>query len=283
MDNVLCTGLKKSYQRDGYIVVNEVLSKSEIEALKLVLDSDEIKTALNAIGIANIYAKTHISDISLIHPALKHLARHKSIVKIIQYLIGENIQLHHSAFGNKPPLEKGGGVNWHKDYPYFPHTNTDFLGVMIPLDDMTTDNGCLQVKPGSHKEKISCNKYIMDMKTFYSDPQINNKEQNDNKKIVDVKVSAGGISVHNCLTTHASRPNTSDGPRRTIIFQYRADDNYQIAGRLFNDTGTLIAGKRQSIVRCDVGIIDIAKILHAPEYDTDHPEISWHQEGKNCS
>ena len=95
-------------------------------------------------------------------------------------------------------------------------------------------------------------------------------------------VKTGGISIHDCLMAHASAANISNGPRRVIILQYRADDCYQLAGRLFRDTGTLIAGRKQYLVRCDEGTIDIPIDLHDPDFDIDHPEIAWHQEGIDC-
>ena len=168
------TDLQNTYNREGYLIIENILSDHEIEYLREVIESNHVNEALNKIGISNVYESVHITDITLLHPAIKKLAYHPKIVSTVQSLIGENIQLHHSMFGNKPPKEPAGAVNWHKDYPYWPHTNTDILAVMIPLDDMTRENGCLQVKPGSHKEPVTCRKYIMDNKTFYSDPQRSN-------------------------------------------------------------------------------------------------------------
>ncbi len=275
--------IKDSYNKEGYIIIDNVLSENEVEYLRTVIESEDVKQSLKNIGISSIYESVHITDITLLHPAIKKLAYHPKIVTIVQSLIGENIQLHHSMFGNKPPKEESGAVNWHKDYPYWPHTNTDILAVMVPLDHMTPENGCLQVKPRSHKEPITCTKYVMDNDTFYSDPRYSHIEITNSKDIKNLLVKTGGVSIHHCLTTHASAPNMSDRPRRVIILQYRADDCYQLAGRLFHDTGTLIAGKKQHLVRCDVGTIDIPIDLQEPDFDIDHPETSWHQDGKNCS
>jgi len=42
-------------------------------------------------------------------------------------------------------------VDWHQDHAYDPHTNDDMLTILLMLDDMSEENGCLQVVPGSHR------------------------------------------------------------------------------------------------------------------------------------
>lgn len=42
-----------------------------------------------------------------------------------------------------------------QDHPFDPHTNNDAATALLLLDDMTEDNGCLRVVPGSHNERYS--------------------------------------------------------------------------------------------------------------------------------
>ena len=45
----------------------------------------------------------------------------------------------------------GTAVKYHQDFPFEPHSNEDIMKVLYFLDDVTFDNGPLEVIPGSHK------------------------------------------------------------------------------------------------------------------------------------
>ena len=49
--------------------------------------------------------------------------------------------------------------------------------------------------------------------------------------------SAGDVTFHHCLTLHRSLPKHRPGPRRLIVFQYRAVDAIQIAGVIWKCNG----------------------------------------------
>ena len=42
----------------------------------------------------------------------------------------------------------GSPVEWHQDWAFYPHTNDDLLAQAF-IDDMSEENGCLLVVPGS--------------------------------------------------------------------------------------------------------------------------------------
>ena len=67
--------------------------------------------------------------------------------------------------------------------------------------------------------------------------------------VTAVTPRAGGISLHHCLTLHGSGPNLSGNPRRGLVFQYRADDAYQLADEIWPDTGFVVRGERRGYVR----------------------------------
>ena len=48
----------------------------------------------------------------------------------------------------------GTAVKYHQDFPFEPHSNEDIMTVLYFLDDVTFDNGPLEVIPGSHKGEI---------------------------------------------------------------------------------------------------------------------------------
>ena len=66
----------------------------------------------------------------------------------------------------------------------------------------------------------------------------------------------------------STRPRNPGKPRRGIVFEYRADDAYQISDKVWKDTGLLMCGKRKEHVRCEPGIIRLPKQNPESEFYT---------------
>ena len=49
-----------------------------------------------------------------------------------------------------------------------------------------------------------------------------------------VRLKAGSISIHHERALHGSLPNTSDKPRRLLLFQLRATDAFPLVGGVNN-------------------------------------------------
>ena len=56
----------------------------------------------------------------------------------------------------------------------------------------------------------------------------------DESNVVNIEMRAGGLSIHHCLTLHGSDVNRSGRPRRALVFQYRADDAFQLADGIWD-------------------------------------------------
>ena len=117
------------------------------------------KTTLNAIRSAHsrlIEDYPHFSDY---RPALLpfdkgfvEFARNDDILDMVSQLIGDDIALWNSSFFAKP-AQVGSRTPWHQDGQYWPIRPLATCTVWIAVDDSTTENGCLRVIPGSHKDK----------------------------------------------------------------------------------------------------------------------------------
>jgi hypothetical protein len=95
-------------------------------------------------------------------------------------------------------------------------------------------------------------------------------------RLAPVKPKAGGISIHHGLALHLSGSNPSGAPQRGIVFQYRADDAFQLADGVWKDTGIMICGQWREHVRCNAGVLRVPK----SRCDLEHPfGHAWHQEG----
>ena len=64
-------------------------------------------------------------------------------------LIAPNLKFHHCKINAKLP-GAATQVKFHQDFLYEPHTNHDLVTVLFFLDEVTEQNGALEVVPGSH-------------------------------------------------------------------------------------------------------------------------------------
>jgi len=154
------------------------------------------------------------------YPEFRSLSECPKLLDTVAHLLGENLLFHYSKINMKPP-DIGSVVEWHQDLAYYPLTNTDSLAVLLYLDDADRANGCLQVIPGEHRNRI----FNHSWNGFFSG-QIT--EPVDGSKALAIEGRAGTAIFLHGMTPHASAPNTSPYARRTLILSYRAADAYPI-------------------------------------------------------
>jgi phytanoyl-CoA hydroxylase len=230
---------RAAYDQDGYLVFAELLDAAELARLRTALyevlrDAEGLTETNDKFSITPSedggYAVRRIFDPIARHQAFHDLVLNPKILDVVENLIGQNIQLHHTKLNLKPPSSREARFEWHQDYPFFPHTNFDLLAVMIFLDDSTEENGCLTIIPGSHKwgprnhlfAKDGAFSSQLEDKSVLSDPSL----------WLKVPVPAGGMELHHCNMLHSSTANRGTRPRSAMVIQYRAADNVALGGNM---------------------------------------------------
>ncbi len=261
----------QSFWDDGFLVIDDVFPPEDVELLRTAIESPEVMRHWRQKDHEN--KTVHLLVITVKHLLFMELARSERILKRITPLIGPNIQLQHSKLATKPPTKGKGAFAWHQDFAFFPHTNSDLVAVMVMLDDATPENGCMQMVRGSHK--LGLLDHIEDG-LFNGQCQESHLWQ-DGSQVVNIMPKAGSISIHHCMTLHGSPANLTGKHRRAVVFQYRADDAFQLADGVWADTGLLMCGERQEQARCDAGVVRLPKSRRYPGHPFGH---AWHQEGE---
>lgn len=240
------------YKDNGYLVAKDLFSREQVDqalrAIDEVLDPRRAEKAYemeprDTQTVRRIWSPTKK------HPTFWQMAKDDRLLDAIQGLIGENVLFHYSKLNMKGP-KVGSVVEWHQDFSYYPHTNSDLLTALIFFDDATKENGCLRVIPGSHKKGLASH----DVGGYFRGKVSNI----DESQAVSVEVPAGGVLFLHCLTLHASARNESDQPRRTFLPAYRAADAFPIyfgPHAAHNEPGIeLLRGKRARTARVEAGV-----------------------------
>jgi ectoine hydroxylase-related dioxygenase (phytanoyl-CoA dioxygenase family) len=222
-----------AYRRDGFIVVENVLSPVEVDALRRTTDTI-VAGARSRTTHDDVYdlEPSHtpqeprvrrIKSPHRVHEVFDHVMRHERILAILRRLIGPAIRYDTSKLNLKSP-GYGAAVEWHQDWAFYPHTNDDLCAVGVMMDDCGLDNGPLLCLPGSHEGPIH-DHHSDGAFCGAIDPVASGL---DFSRAVPCVGPAGSISIHHARTVHGSAVNTSDRPRRLLLYQYCAADAWPL-------------------------------------------------------
>ncbi|MEW6749777.1 MAG: phytanoyl-CoA dioxygenase family protein [Candidatus Latescibacterota bacterium] len=221
------------YRERGYLGIEGVLSASEVRELqqvtgefvarsRCVTASDDVFD-LEPGHTPEAPRLRRIKSPAAHHPVYDRALKHPVILDTVAQLIGPSIRYNGQKL-NMKSATFGSPVEWHQDWAFYPHTNDDLLAVGICIDEMTPENGCLLVIPGSHRGRIYDHHQDGRFVGAVTEPDF------DDAAAENLELGAGGISIHHVRVLHGSLPNTSARPRRLLLFQYCAGDAWPLLG-----------------------------------------------------
>ncbi len=219
-----------AYRRDGFTVCEGFLSQAEVDDLLGEADAvcagstrrchDATRLEMEADQLPEGTAVRRLYEPCSYYPVARALSELDRLVDVVEQLCGPNLVFHYSKL-NVKPAEVGSVVEWHQDLSYYPLTNRDSLAVLFYLDETDRDNGALQLLPRRHDSVL-----LEHTRDGYFQGRVT--EAVDEAEAVSVEGRAGTAIFMHGLTPHASAPNRSQRPRRTLILSYRAADAFPI-------------------------------------------------------
>ncbi|MGO1117561.1 phytanoyl-CoA dioxygenase family protein [Rhodovibrionaceae bacterium A322] len=229
----LTTEQKQAYQRDGYLVVKDVIDPPTLARLRLLIDEfrQRSRSVMRSDAVfdvgpqhsAEVPQLRRIKDPVKQHPAFDDLMRSPALVDIVAELLGGTARFDHSKLNFKP-ARGSARIEWHQDWAFYPHTNDDLLAVGVMIEDCTLENGPLKVIPGSHLGPI----YDHHLDGVFSGGIAEERLSDLVDQAVTLTAPAGSISLHHVRTLHASSDNRSDKERPLLLYSYSAVDAFPV-------------------------------------------------------
>ena len=226
----------ETYRREGYLVLPDVLTLAEVEALQRVTDEfvERSRSVTNHTEMFDLEDGHTPSDPRLrriISPHLWHsvyaeLVRHPRIIAALCALWGPNVRFDQSKL-NMKSAGFGSPVEWHQDWAFYPHTNDDLAAVGVMIDDVGENNGPMLVLPRSHTGPI----YDHHADGRFCGAIDVSRGNLDVSCAVPCLGRAGTITIHHARLIHGSATNRSARPRRFLLHQYRAADAWPLVRR----------------------------------------------------
>ncbi len=191
-------------------------------------------------GLRRVSSPTEVSD------AFYEAASRSRMVEAVAALIGPNVKLHHTKINSKLP-HTATKVDWHQDFPFTPHSNDDLVTALLMLDDVTAENGPLEVLPGSHMGPLH---------SLWRDGRFTGAVDTATTAHCRANAAlsvgrAGSVCLMHTRLLHGSAPNRSDTPRTLFIAVYSAEDAIPLSPNPVpsRHEGLIVHGKATGSVR----------------------------------
>ena len=261
---VLTQKQKDQFWREGVLVVEDAVTSDQLAELRGVFadwveesrgHTDDYGETMDGrprfdlqpghsaaiTGLRRVQSPEEVSDV------FANTMRAARTVDMCVELIGPALRFHHGKVNSKMP-GTATAVKFHQDFPFQPMTNDDIITCLLFLDDVTLENGPLEVVPGTHKGPIYSHwhggRFTGAVADSVKDEHIGN--------LVKCTGKAGSVCLMHARLLHGSAPNKSDKPRTLYITTYYAEDAIELSPNHLPSrlTHEIVRGEASGRVRC---------------------------------
>ena len=238
---ILTPQQQRDFDRDGFLLVEDAVDTVQLAALRRDFAGWVEESRSHAAAYGEMIDGRPRFDLEGGHhaerPALRRVnspqevsAAYADVMSasrmtgIVADLIGPNVRFHHAKINSKLP-GAATAVKWHQDFAFTPHSNDDLCTALLFVDDVTDENGPLEVLPGSHRGEIFS--LWHDGKfTGAIDDAVAAQAQ---AKSLRCTGRAGSVCLMHTRLLHGSAPNRSARPRTLYICVYSAEDAWPLS------------------------------------------------------
>ncbi len=242
MNTHLTDEQKERFEREGYLVLPGVFDDAEVAKMRREADLI-LETCINsslALGRSSgrldwLQGENGAPTVRKIQPIndlsayFEDVSNDPRLLDPMRDIMGDEPVLMEEKLNYKQPLHaplpSASGVQpaprgsdrfpVHNDWAYYAAQNypRDIISSALSLDECTPQNGPLRVWPGSHREHLE-HEAIADFGLQVKRGLI------DFEGGQDVLAPPGSVMFFHALLIHDSRPNTTDKPRRLMIYSH---------------------------------------------------------------
>ena len=202
--------VREPYERDGYVVVRNVLNQELVEEARAHIDW--LLQRHPGIRPEQLHNNLMQDD-----PFWVRLVADQRLLDVAERFVGPNIALFASHYIAKRPHD-GQAVLWHQDGGFWPLEPMEVVTLWLSLDTVTPENGCLRVIPGTHKLELQAIHERTDVDNVLGAEM--DLSQVDETKAVNIILEPGDVEIHHPNLIHGSHANTSPNWRRGLTIRY---------------------------------------------------------------
>lgn len=261
---ILSAGQISDFNRDGYMLLENAITPDTLALLRAEFSqwaedsrkhTDNYGTTCDGRPRFSVQPGHCASQ-----PALRRIAspnelsdlwldtmRNSIAVDAVCDIFGPNLRFNNAKINSKLP-GSGTDVKYHQDFPFELHTNDDLMTVLYFIDDVTAENGPLEVVPGSHKGPL----HELWHDGIFTGAVSEEVAAEAQQKAVPCMGSAGSACIMHTRLLHGSTANNSAKPRTLFICAYNAEDAHPIIDNHIpsEHMGEVVRGVDTGRIRC---------------------------------
>ena len=243
-EGILTRAQREFYEENGYIVVKRLVPEAALarynarfqqyctgarpapDNMTMMRDVELIRARGGAEAARAAMGEDNVTKLQHFHMDRELFAysRLPEVVRYVRAFCGPNVKSVHTMLINKPP-DLGKGTSRHpphQDLWYFPFRPADrIVASWTAMQRITPANGCLFVKPGSHKGALLMHEYPNDgtvNKAYHGIQGFNTEAQGDT--LTKLSMDPGDTVFFHPLLIHGSGRNRSGKFRKAISTHY---------------------------------------------------------------
>ncbi|WP_274361991.1 phytanoyl-CoA dioxygenase family protein [Paenibacillus thermotolerans] len=213
------------YRENGFVQVDNVITKDEVEELRSYLFEVMNGGAARSVQTdreEGAYYKVLNQRVNTWrdHGGIAKFVLSRRFADLGKQLTGaEGIRLFHDHALYKMPGDSK-PTPWHQDWPYWPMNETGAFSMWLALDDVDETNGCMMFVPKSQKIKNLKGISLVTPEDIFA---LEGAREADRNTAAIVRMKAGSCTFHDGLTFHYAHANRTDRPRRALAVIYMPD------------------------------------------------------------
>jgi ectoine hydroxylase-related dioxygenase (phytanoyl-CoA dioxygenase family) len=270
----------QQFKKEGWLVGRNAVSADLLARLNRQLDDWVAESRSKTGNYGETLAGTHRFDLEKGHSAerprlrrvnnpvevsevFREAAFDSAIADMTAEVISPDIRFLHSKINLKLPGTDT-RVGFHSDFAYVPHSNEDVVTTLLMLTDLTVENGCLMVVPGSHLEAAR-SLWRGDVFAGEVAPDV---AEECVRRAVPITGRAGSVVLMHANTLHGSTPNRSAQPRGLYIGIYSAADAVPISPNSLpnRDEGRIVRGQPTRTARLRGGPVELPAAFRSTSF-----------------
>lgn len=253
------------YRKRGYINVTEGLDVDFVDGLRdatdrLVEKARDLTETDRHFDLAPGHSSEkpilrRISSPTELDEIFVDAAFNSALGDIAADLVGGAVKFYHAKVNFKLPGSEVSNIQWHQDWPHFPHTNYNLVALSVPFHERNSENGAVQVIPGS-QEKGPLSIWRDGAYVFTCEHAM---EGGDFADAEFVECGPGDVQAHHGLMVHASAPNPTPDLCTTLTIQYAAADAFAYTAPVIDSIhrNRMVRGEPSSVARVEAGVIEL--------------------------
>lgn len=214
---------RHQFERDGYFILENAMTpvqlallRYEAQRCRVAIDSEMEEKGVTRLGISHRDSRYFIADRFQKSAVLRDFLFSDLMAQICRVTLGDTAFLFYEQFVLKA-AERGMAFGWHQDSGYVGFPHRPYLSCWCALDDMTLENGTIQVlsyEQAGTRERVAHEREVEtgDLIGYHGD-----------RTGTAALIQAGGIVVFSSTVFHRSGVNTTEQMRRVYLAQYSAE------------------------------------------------------------